>query len=95
MNEIIYIQSATDLYNRLQRIDQIITALELNILANIGNSGVKQYTLNDGQINISTLYTSVTEMAQAITQLEKQKQRLLNQLNGRRFNIRSWQGLRK
>ena len=95
MNEILYIQSATSLENRLERINNVIGALELLLLENIGNSGISEYNLDDGQIKIKTLYRSVTSISSAIDALEKQKQRLLNQLNGRVGVIRSWQGLRK
>ena len=95
MTEILYIQSATSLENRLERINQIIDALELLLLQNIGKSGIDEYSLDDGQIKIKTIYRSVDSMSAAIDALEKQKQRLLNQLNGRAFNIRSWQGLRR
>lgn len=93
ITETIYIQGADNLYERLKRIDQIIDALELNLLENIGNSNIDEYSLDDGQVKIKTIYRSTKDISNAIDALEKQKQRLLNQLNGRNMVLRAWQGL--
>lgn len=91
--ETLYIESATGLTERLARIEQIIEALELRQIAVIGNSDVEEYQLNDGQVNIRTIYRSAESIAAAIEAYEKLKQKLLNKLNGRQMVLRPWQGL--
>ena len=92
--ETIYIESASSKIERLNRIMQIIEALELRQVAVIGNADVEEYSIDDGQIKIKTIYRSSKQIADAIEAYEKLKQKLLNQLNGRQMALRSWQGLR-
>ena len=91
--ETIYIESASSKIERLNRIMQIIEALELRQVAVIGNADVEEYSIDDGQIKIKTIYRSSKQIADAIEAYEKLKQKLLNQLNGRQMALRSWQGL--
>jgi len=93
MTETLYIQQATSLFDRLQRINNIIFALEMQILDNIGNEPITEYSLDDGQVKIRTVYRSVEQMTKAIEALEKIKNKLLNELNGRGMVLRPWQGL--
>jgi len=93
MNETVYIEGATGLIDRLSRIESIIEALELRQVAVIGNSDIEEYSLNDGQIQIRTLYKSAESMAKAIMSYEKIKQSILNKLNGRGMVLRPWQGM--
>lgn len=95
VTETLYIQSATDLKTRYERICQIIEALELRTLnVNVANSDVSEYWLDDGQIKIKTIYRSAEEMWKAIEAFERLKQKLLNQLNGRTFVVRPARGLK-
>lgn len=91
--ETLYIEGATGLLERLTRIEQIIEALELRQIAVIGNSDVEEYQLNDGQVNIRTIYRSAESIEAAIEAYEKLKQKILNKLNGRQMVLRPWQGL--
>jgi len=93
MNETVYIEGATGLIDRLSRIESIIEALELRQVAVIGNSDIEEYSLNDGQIQIRTIYKSAESIAKAITAYEKIKQSILNKLNGRGMVLRPWQGM--
>jgi hypothetical protein len=93
MTETLYITGATSQFERLERINQIIIALEMQILDNIGNEPITEYSLNDGQVTIRTVYRSVEQMTKAIFALEKLKNKLLNELNGRGMVLRPWQGL--
>ena len=80
---------------RVNRIDQIITALELRVLdAGAGNSDIDEYSLDDGQIKIKTKYRSVDSMYTAIQGFEALKQKLLNKLNGRVTVARDVRGMR-
>ena len=91
--ETVYIESATGLRTRLDRIVAIIEALELRQVAVIGNADIDEYEINDGQTKIRTIYRSSEQIAKAIQAYEALKQKLLNQLNGRQMAVRPWQGL--
>ncbi len=91
--ETIYIESATTLETRLTRIEAIIEALELRAVASIANEDVEEYSVDDGQIKIKTLYRGSEKIAKAIQAYEVVKQRILNKLNGRGMVLRPWQGL--
>lgn len=95
MTEQLYIESADSLLQRVERINEIINTLELRML-NYGVEGFDKegYSLNDGQINISTQYRSVEDMTKGLTSLDALKQRYLNRLNGHSYALRSWPGLR-
>jgi len=93
--ERLYIENSSTLKERITRIDNIIEALELQML-NVGvdNSDVQNYSLDDGQVKISTLYRSPSEIANAIDKYTRIRERLINKLNGRGFVLRPWRGLR-
>ena len=94
--ETLYIESATNLENRLTRICQIIEGLEAQqlIMAQGTTQDISEYSLNDGQVTIRTVYKSLSEITTALTFYERTKQKLLNQLNGRVIALRSWEGIR-
>jgi hypothetical protein len=94
ITETLYIEATTSLTTKLARIDAIILALENRILNFSETSAEKQgYSLDDGQVKISTQYRSVTEMAAAIERFEFQRQRIINKLNGSNITLRPWRGL--
>lgn len=94
MNETLYITSASSKIERIDRLNSIITALELQIVnIGAGNSDVQSYSLDDGQTKIQTQYTSIESIVKAIEGFEKIKERLLNQLNGHVILLRDVRGL--
>lgn len=93
--EKLYIENSTSLEERVTRYDQIIEALELQMLnAGAGNSDIESYTLDDGQVKISTEYRDVMQIAKAIDKFQFLRQKLINSLNGRCVVLRDWRGLR-
>lgn len=85
MTEYQYIIDSTSLKQRYDRIVSIITALETQQLAMVGNSDVVSYSLDDGQTRISTNYRNPDQVAKAITEYEKIAERILNQITGTRI----------
>ena len=77
------IESATTLQAKIQTINTIITALEGAVLKAVGTADIEEYSLNDGQTVIKTVYRSTKEVIDSIGNLEFIKQRYVNQLNGR------------
>jgi len=92
--EKVYIESATSLEAKLTRYDQIIEALELQMLnVAAGNSDVAEYMIDDGQVRISTEYRDTVSIAKAITAFMSLREMIINKLNGRSFVLRPWRGL--
>lgn len=83
----IYISSATTLREKITRIDAIITALEDTALVAAGKGDVTEYSLDDGQTKIRTVYRDAASIAVAIANFEQIKQRYVNRLNGRHIRL--------
>lgn len=95
VTETIYIEGAETLEARLSRINTIIETLETRMVeAGAGQALTAQYSLNDGQVTISTTYRTPESIAQAIFWYEKLAEKLRNKLNGRVVALRDWRGLR-
>ena len=92
--ETLYIESATTLEEKVVRYDAIILALENQMLnVGAGNSDVQNYSIDDGQVKISTQYRDVVQIAKAITSFTALRNAAVNKLNGRLFVLRPWRGL--
>lgn len=94
MNEKLYIESASSLLERYNRLCDIVDALELSLLDEAGKDGIESYKLNDGQVDIQTQYRSVEDRVAGIRALDFLRTRTLNKLNGNSFVLRSARGLR-
>lgn len=94
MTESLYIESTTSLTEKLSRIDAIILALENRMLNfSSGTSDKMSYSLDDGQVKISTQYRSIEDMAKGINAFEVMRQRIINKLNGPSVILRPCRGL--
>ena len=93
MNEILYIESADSMLDKIDRYDTIISALTTQAETAAGDSNVEEYLVDDGQIKIKTLYRDPMSIAEAILRFEQLKNRLLNKLNGATFVLKSRRGL--
>jgi len=94
LTEKLYIESSTTLEEKLERYNQIIDALELQMLnVGAGNSDVSSYSINDGQVQINTQYRDVVSVANAIDRFMMLRNKILNKLNGRSVVLRPWRGL--
>ena len=82
MTEYQYIINSTDLKERYDRICQIVVALEEQQLAAVGNSDIDEYTLDDGQTKIKTVYRNPESIAKAILRYEQICNRILQELTG-------------
>lgn len=77
----ICIDSATTLQSKIVTIDAIITALEATVLKAVGTGNIEEYSLNDGQTVIKTIYRSTSEVIRDLQSLEMIRQRYINRLN--------------
>ncbi len=86
-SETLFIDSATDMEDKVNKIDAIINALLDISLTAVGKQDIVEYTLDDGQTKIRTEFRGVSAIARAIDDYEKIRQRYFNRLNGRTFRL--------
>lgn len=79
----IYIQSANSLKDKYNKVNAIIDMLYSTALTAAGTDDMLEYNIDDGQTKIRTVYKGTNSILKAIDVLERQKQTILNQLNGR------------
>ena len=80
-----YLESKTDLAARIVVLNAAILASEnmlLDLATGVG-AGIAYYELDDDQVRIKTGYRSVADVMTGIDALERRKNKLINQLNGR------------
>lgn len=79
----IYVDSATSLCDKIDRIDTVIDALLTNALIAAEKDNIEEYSLNDGQTIIRTKYRGAESVQKSIIGFMKIKQIYVNRLNGR------------
>ena len=83
----IYINGAVSLKDKIKRIDAVIEALETTALKAAATGNINQFSLDDGQTKISTMYRNPQDVSNSITAFETIRQRYINQLNGRMVRL--------
>lgn len=83
----LYIQSGTDLADKICKIEAIIAALIDAQIAAVDGQTTEEYALDDGQTKIRSVYRSPEEIAQAINRYEQILQRYANRYNGRTIRL--------
>jgi hypothetical protein len=86
-----YIDCKPNLLTKIQAIDNLISAMELKLVDTVGQVNYSEYSLDDGQMKIRTVYRSPNDVLAGIDALEKLKQRYINRYNGRRTVFRGGQ----
>lgn len=83
----LYLDSITDLRAKIAAIDVIINALLAAVTTGAANEGIKEYSLNDGQVIIKEVYDSSQTTFNAIKSFESLKQYYISKINGRVFKL--------
>jgi hypothetical protein len=83
----IYIDSCTTLQAKITAIDQIIDALLSVAAKSAAGDNISEYSLNDGQTQIRTVYKGADQVTESIQKFEKLKQLYVNRLNGRAIRL--------
>lgn len=78
----VYIDSATNLRDKITKMDQVIDGLESLAITAAATGNFSEYSIDNGQSKIRTVYRSMSEVANAISVFEKIRQRYINRLNG-------------
>lgn len=84
-----YVNSCTTLEARIAAIDNIISSLLTTALTAVGKGDIAEYSLDDGQTKIKTMYRSADEITKSIEGFEKIKQAYINQLDVARHGRRT------
>ena len=82
-SETLFIDSATDMEDKIVKIDLIIAALLDLATSSAGKDDVSEYMLDDGQTKIRTLFRGMSSILKAINDFESLRQVYFNRLNGR------------
>jgi len=77
-----YIQSKPTLDAKIAAIESLIDAMILNSIEAVDNSGTASYSMDDGQMKVTTMYRSVKEITQGVRALEQMLQMYINRRNG-------------
>lgn len=89
-----YIGCARNTKEEIVRINAVIRALEDSMIENGYKSNLQEYSLDDGQTKIKSVFRSIESIEQAITGLERRKQRLINRCVGYRYGLQDGKTLR-
>lgn len=84
-----YIQSKCSLDAKIIAIEALIDAMILSSLEYVENGGTMSYSMDDGQMKVSTQYRSVKEIGDGIKALERTLQIYVNRRNGNLTVLRS------
>jgi len=82
-----YIENETTLRARITAIDAAILVLETSVLKAVGNGDISEYSINDGQTVIRTVYRNAKEVIESIQSLEAVRQMYINRLYGRSVRL--------
>lgn len=83
----IYIRSARNLEERINKIGQIIDALENTMLNAAGKGDIEEYSLDDGQTTIRTKYRDMNAIRLSIAGFDALQDRLIAKLNNRNGRV--------
>jgi hypothetical protein len=82
-SESIYVETQPTLILKIQALEKIIDALLIMAIKAATSDNIKEYSLNDGQTIIKTVYKGVDGIMDSIGDLERVKTMYINRLNGR------------
>lgn len=80
-----YIESGTNICDKIVKIDTIISALMLTAVKAATNDHITEYGLDDGQTKIKTIYRGADAVLKSIEMFEKLRRMYITQ-HERRYN---------
>jgi len=83
-----YITSRASNKAKIEAIELLIDSMYDKMIDAIDDSGTASYTLDDGQMKISTEFRSLDQIIKGILALETQLQMYINRYNGRTTILR-------
>lgn len=77
-----YIQTKDSIAAKITAIELLIDAMLLNTIDAIEDSGTASYTMDDGQMKVTTDFRSIKEITDGVIRLEKLLHMYTNRYNG-------------
>lgn len=77
-----YIQSKESLDAKITAIEALIDAMLLNAVDTVDDSGTMSYSMDDGQMKVTTQYRSAEDITKGILSLEKLLHIYINRRDG-------------
>lgn len=77
-----YLETGRTVLEKIEKIDQMITALEDTLLNGAGSADLEELQINDGQTIVKTIYKGIDQVNTAIEALEQRRNRLQKKLTG-------------
>jgi hypothetical protein len=90
----IYIESASDLLDKIAKIEAVLVAMNTALLKAVTGETVSEYSIDDGQTKIKTVSRSISDITRGINGLERIKQGYINTYNGRASRLVDSKSLR-
>jgi len=84
-----YIQSKKSLDLKIKAIGDLIDAMLLSAIDAIDTSGTASYSMDDGQMKVTTEYRSIEQITKGVKALESLQQLYINRRNGSITVLRS------
>jgi hypothetical protein len=82
-----YVEEATSYKEKIERIDAVLLVMEGTLLKAAESGNITEYSLDDTQTKIKTVYRSVEDVVKAIKALETLKVLYRNRLTGRTIRL--------
>lgn len=80
-------RTAAEIKTRIADIDELITALQIAALKGMGTANIHEYRLHTGQSRQEVIYVDPLRISDTIQGLEMLRQRYVNKLTPRRFQL--------
>lgn len=92
-----YLETKESMLEKITAIDLLIDAMVLKMADVVGGTAteISEYSLDDGQMKVRTVYRSLQDVEAGICALEKMKQKWVNKYNGRGFVLRDVRGINR
>jgi hypothetical protein len=83
----LYLESCTTNRQKIAALDAIIDALMLTAAKAAGTANLKEYSLNNGQTIVRTMYNTMADVMAGIKAFETLRQMYINRINGRMVRL--------
>lgn len=84
-----YVDSCTGIKAKITALDNIINTLLTTALTAVGKGDIQEYSLDDGQTKIKTMYRSADEIWKSIAGFEKLKKYYETQYDASKYGRRT------
>jgi len=82
-----YIRCSTNTNDKIKRINAVIEALEDSMLEGALKANIEEYSLDDGQTKIKTVFRDINTIEDSIVALIRRRTSLINSCIGHRYGL--------